>query len=330
MAYWLLLLLSSTVLASPCPPPDCGDCYTWDPNIEECVWDCVDCQVCEDCNCVKDPNVECDHDTDCGDPNCWDCVDCNCVCDDSGNETDEISYEPDVSDLIGALQGALENIPCIGSAEITFAVSGQLNSKDVCCYESDTSYTECISGSADANMGAELSLDITNTKDFSFDHTWNHVGYIKAKAKLDIGPKVTADANGSVSGNFAGCDCEADTCQSPKYEATGHVGASLGVEADGSGSVEVGTKIGWDWFDRHCRFSVGFTAHGEASVSGEGNGTYRFGECQSNPGWDVGCVKAGKCEVNANIEFTVKETPYDVWSGKKTIWDGWDNGKCGT
>ena len=130
MAYWLLLLLSSTVLASPCPPPDCGDCYTWDPNIEECVWDCVDCQVCEDCNCVKDPNVECDHDTDCGDPNCWDCLSCECECDITVNSVSSnkdvtcvdcnVTFTANVSGSCSCVDWSGGGDPCTASDTCTF------------------------------------------------------------------------------------------------------------------------------------------------------------------------------------------------------------------
>jgi len=152
--------LSAPAFACSCNPPctGCCDCY-----YGSCFDGyCGGCCDCNDCSCEDD-------DSKCTEAQI--CNGCECKCDDSDNETTQIDYEPDVSGLLSSLESAIEEIPCVGSAGITFDVSGQLNSKDVCCDESDTSYTECISGSADANVGAELSLDITNTKDFSFNKT---------------------------------------------------------------------------------------------------------------------------------------------------------------
>ena len=75
ISFLLIVFLLLSGLAIPtiaCPPPPCDDCYTWNPETEECEWDCGECCECVDGSC--DPN-----DSNCGDPNCWDCVDCNCV-----------------------------------------------------------------------------------------------------------------------------------------------------------------------------------------------------------------------------------------------------------
>ena len=78
LTYSLLLLLSPTVLAAPCPPPDCGDCYTWNSETEECEWDCTTGQCCDDGVCVDN----CDDCYTCESGSCeWDCTTGQC-CDD--------------------------------------------------------------------------------------------------------------------------------------------------------------------------------------------------------------------------------------------------------
>ena len=84
-----LLLSGLSTPAMACPPPDCGDCHTWDPNIKECVpygdcWGgCPECESCVSCYC--ECTSECCTDLDCeyGGEGCESCVDCICEDDDS-------------------------------------------------------------------------------------------------------------------------------------------------------------------------------------------------------------------------------------------------------
>jgi len=46
-----LLLAILTMPAIACPPPPCDDCYTWNPETEECEWDCGECCECVDGSC---------------------------------------------------------------------------------------------------------------------------------------------------------------------------------------------------------------------------------------------------------------------------------------
>ena len=66
-----LLSFSLTAPSIACPPPDCGDCYTWNSETEECEWDCTTGQCCDDGVCVDNCDAE----------NCEECVAGDCeVC----------------------------------------------------------------------------------------------------------------------------------------------------------------------------------------------------------------------------------------------------------
>ena len=58
-----LLSFSLTAPSIACPPPDCGDCYTWNSETEECEWDCSSGQTCCSGTC-------CDSDDCCNDEIC--------------------------------------------------------------------------------------------------------------------------------------------------------------------------------------------------------------------------------------------------------------------
>jgi hypothetical protein len=60
------VLSGLTMPAVACPPGDCDDCETWNPETETCDWDCTADQCCDGGSCVDDcPTGEC-----CDEGNC--------------------------------------------------------------------------------------------------------------------------------------------------------------------------------------------------------------------------------------------------------------------
>lgn len=79
-----LLSFSLTAPSIACGPPDCGDCYTWNSETEECEWDCSSGQTC--CNGTCCDSDDCCNDEICctGQKCCTDlgsyCCDSNQIC----------------------------------------------------------------------------------------------------------------------------------------------------------------------------------------------------------------------------------------------------------
>jgi len=85
------VLSGLTLPAVACPPGDCDDCETWDPETETCEWDCSSGQCCDGGSCVDDcPTGSCCDGSCCDSGNCCNSTTCcpnsdDVCCTDSGS-----------------------------------------------------------------------------------------------------------------------------------------------------------------------------------------------------------------------------------------------------
>jgi len=116
------LLAGLTMPVVACPPPDCDDCETWDPETETCDPDCSSGQCCQDDSCV---------DTCSG---CYKCLDGSCEpckCWDDGNPItgsinvqnaklcEEVTHTSSISDTDHWFKGGNGGEGCEGSPSDT-------------------------------------------------------------------------------------------------------------------------------------------------------------------------------------------------------------------
>lgn len=334
---WLFWFTVPTTACCEGDPP--GSCY----ECVDGVWveygnceddsDCTGCESCQDCYCTDD-NDNCSGCCICEDSDCVDeddnctgvqqCQDCNCVCDDPGEEWQGSSYSFDTSGITSKLESAINAIPKVECDSINFSLSVSAQERDICCDVNDTSYSKEYKLSANASGDISITIDLLGTKDFDFHKEWPGVGGVDANAVIDLGPIVEAEGQMELSGIFS------PECRTGCISGAVSGSVDVGAKAQGSGSITVYTDIDWEWWKCHIgnlEFSIGFDAHGQATIGGSGEASYYYGDgCTEES--EIGCCKIGTLTLSAGITFTICGHEYGVDSDEVVIWEGLTNGKC--
>lgn len=306
---------------------DCCDGFCYDSTSYEC------CNQGNGHICPK--GQQCCGNT-CCDPNPPVCKICNgagsCTfkCDDSHNPivygTFEGQTKSVIEPFIKNLEETIESIKAVDiDADISFNFVGELSYQEKCCSPCDDASTATIWGGGGLELGIEIEWDILNFPDVQIDKEFFGKGSVRGNLEFDLEPVATASGSGGVEGIFVGCEA-------PCWNAYGGIFASLGGQFEAEAELRVETRTGWEWFDGLMTFSVEAEGAVGISVGASAGGLYyasSAGNCeQSGSGFEMGYLSLGEGTFAGEVGFTIKGNTYSA-GFEVSLWDGWDNGKCG-